>query len=90
MSHAATDALRFLQSEAGLLAESSRRLLIGLTRIYQQGVSPLLGPRCRFYPSCSEYYVEALKKYPLARAHLKTCTRLAKCGPWHPGGIDLP
>ncbi len=65
-------------------------LLMALTKIYQAIISPLLGPRCRFYPSCSEYYIESLQKHSLWRAHLHTCKRLAKCGPWHPGGVDLP
>jgi putative membrane protein insertion efficiency factor len=67
-----------------------KKILKVLVRIYQTVLSPLLGPRCRFYPSCSHYYLESLDKHTIARAHIQTIKRLAKCGPWHPGGIDLP
>ena len=65
-------------------------LLQGLVTLYQRTLSPLLGPRCRFYPSCSVYCKECLRKYPLPVALLKTGRRLLCCQPFHPGGIDLP
>lgn len=65
-------------------------MLIGLITVYQKAISPLLGPRCRFYPSCSEYAKVCLGKYPLSTATAKTVGRLLRCHPFNPGGIDLP
>lgn len=66
------------------------RLLIGLVRLYQICLAPLLGPRCRFYPSCSRYAVSCLETYPLPKATSKITLRILRCNPWHPGGVDLP
>jgi putative membrane protein insertion efficiency factor len=65
-------------------------LLVGLIRVYQVTLSPLLGPSCRFEPSCSQYAVEAVRKYGLAAGLLRTVGRIARCHPWHPGGYDPP
>ena len=65
-------------------------LLSLLITLYQRTLSPLLGPRCRFYPSCSCYAKDCLRKYPLNVAVWKTTRRLLCCQPFHPGGIDLP
>ena len=65
-----------------------RSLLIFLIRLYQWTVSPLLGPRCRFYPSCSHYAVEALARFGAVRGAWLTLRRLGRCHPWHPGGLD--
>lgn len=64
-------------------------LLIGLVRAYQYLLSPWLGRRCRFYPSCSEYAVEALQKHGGVAGSWLTLRRLARCHPYHPGGVDL-
>jgi len=64
------------------------RLFILLLRGYQLGISPLLGPRCRFYPSCSEYAVQALNRYGVLRGSWLTIKRLGRCHPLHPGGLD--
>lgn len=61
------------------------RLLI---RTYQLFVSPLLGPRCRFYPSCSQYAMEAVRRYGSLRGSIMAVRRLLRCHPWHPGGYD--
>jgi uncharacterized protein len=58
--------------------------------IYQRTLSPLLGPRCRFYPSCSAYAKECLSVYPWPKALMKSGRRLLSCHPFHPGGVDLP
>jgi putative membrane protein insertion efficiency factor len=59
-----------------------------LIRFYQLTVSPLLGPRCRFYPTCSDYGLEAIERHGIARGTWLTCQRVCRCHPWHPGGID--
>jgi len=65
-------------------------LLIGLIRVYQAALSPLLGNVCRFEPSCSRYMVESLKKYGLVRGLARGLRRLSRCHPWNPGGYDPP
>jgi putative membrane protein insertion efficiency factor len=65
-------------------------VLLGLIWVYQRTLSPLLGPVCRFQPSCSRYMAEALRKYGLVRGLGKGLARLARCHPWHPGGYDPP
>lgn len=64
------------------------RLVIGLIRAYQYLISPLLGPHCRFYPSCSQYAVEAIRRHGLLRGGYLSLHRLSRCHPWHPGGLD--
>ena len=61
------------------------RLLI---RTYQLTLSPLLGPRCRFYPSCSQYALDAVRTHGSLRGSLLALRRLARCHPWHAGGYD--
>ncbi|MEI6224369.1 MAG: membrane protein insertion efficiency factor YidD [Deltaproteobacteria bacterium] len=62
--------------------------LVGLVRVYQRLVSPLLPPACRFYPSCSAYAVTALTRHGAVRGSWLAARRLARCHPFHPGGID--
>lgn len=59
-----------------------------LLRGYQLFVSPLLGPRCRFYPSCSQYAIEAVHLHGSLRGSLMALRRLLRCHPWHAGGYD--
>jgi putative membrane protein insertion efficiency factor len=66
-----------------------RWLLIGPIRAYQLVISPLIGPRCRFYPTCSSYGIEAIQHHGPAKGGWLTLKRIAKCHPLHPGGIDL-
>jgi putative membrane protein insertion efficiency factor len=63
-------------------------LLRWLVRAYQLTISPMMGPRCRFYPSCSNYALEALQVHGAARGSLLTVKRLCRCHPWHAGGHD--
>lgn len=65
-----------------------RSLFLGLIRLYRIVARPLLGPRCRFAPSCSEYAEEALRSLPAGRALRLTVSRLLRCHPLHPGGVD--
>lgn len=63
-------------------------LLLALIRFYRYAISPFLGHRCRFFPSCSEYTIEAVEKYgALKGAHLGL-KRLSRCHPWNTGGFD--
>jgi uncharacterized protein len=64
------------------------RLALILIRIYQWTLSPLLGPSCRFYPSCSHYAAEAIGRFGLLRGTWLAARRLGRCHPWHPGGVD--
>jgi len=64
------------------------RLLVLPIRAYQLLVSPLLGPRCRFYPSCSAYAVQALTVHGPLRGSWLAARRLLRCHPWNPGGLD--
>jgi len=65
-----------------------KRFLVILIRFYQKFLSPLKGQTCRFYPTCSEYSVQALQKYGLTKGSWKAIKRILKCHPFHPGGHD--
>ncbi len=65
-----------------------QRYLVALIRLYQWLISPLLGPRCRFLPTCSEYAVEAVTRHGAWRGSLLAFRRVGRCHPWHPGGLD--
>ena len=65
-----------------------RRLIAMAIRLYQLAISPLLGPRCRFHPSCSAYAREAILRFGVARGLALALRRLSHCHPWHPGGVD--
>ncbi|SDL52313.1 hypothetical protein SAMN05421874_12340 [Nonomuraea maritima] len=64
------------------------RVFIVLIRFYRAFISPLLGPRCRFYPSCSAYGLEAIAVHGALRGIWLTVRRIGRCHPFHPGGID--
>ncbi|HTR80458.1 MAG TPA: membrane protein insertion efficiency factor YidD [Bacteroidota bacterium] len=65
------------------------RAAIGIIRLYQLLVSPLLPPNsCRFYPSCSQYSIDAFARHGFMKGMWLTVRRIAKCHPWHPGGYD--
>lgn len=63
-------------------------MLRKMVRGYRTFISPLLGPTCRFYPSCSQYAEEALEVHGLLRGGWLAARRLCRCGPWHSGGYD--
>ncbi|MBR0567684.1 membrane protein insertion efficiency factor YidD [Azoarcus sp. L1K30] len=65
-----------------------RWLLRGLIRGYQLFISPLLGPRCRFYPTCSHYALEAIDTHGALKGSWLALRRLLRCHPWSAGGVD--
>ncbi len=73
-----------------LLWQLPSLLLVSLVRLYQRLISPLLGPTCRFEPSCSEYFIQAVHKYGAVSGACRGLWRICKCHPFHPGGYDPP
>jgi len=65
-----------------------KAMIIACVLGYKTCISPLLGPRCRFTPTCSSYAIDALKKHSLLKALYLTARRVLKCHPFHPGGYD--
>lgn len=63
-------------------------LLTGLIRVYRLAVSPLLPPRCRYWPTCSEYALEALRVHGPLRGGWYALRRIARCHPWGGSGYD--
>ncbi|WP_299232712.1 membrane protein insertion efficiency factor YidD [uncultured Halomonas sp.] len=78
----------WLAKLAQWLRQATAWLLIGLVRLYQVSLSPLLGPRCRYWPSCSSYAVEAIRVHGSFRGGLMAARRIARCHPGCEGGID--
>ena len=76
---------RLLTAPLGALLAA---MLIPVVRAYRYAVSPLLGPSCRFHPSCSEYAIDALQRHGAWRGGYLAMRRLLRCHPWHPGGHD--
>ncbi len=65
-----------------------KALLIAIVKLYKYLISPVLPGSCRFVPSCSEYMIEALKKYGALKGTYLSVKRVARCHPLHPGGFD--
>lgn len=65
-----------------------QKILILFIGAYRYFISPMLGPRCRFYPTCSCYAQAAIARHGTLRGMSLTLLRLARCHPWHPGGYD--
>jgi len=63
-------------------------VLIGLIKGYRLLVSPLLGPSCRFQPTCSYYAIEAIERFGLLKGGWLAAGRILRCHPLHPGGYD--
>jgi putative membrane protein insertion efficiency factor len=66
-----------------------RRLLVALIRLYQRVLSPLLGTRCKYHPSCSRYAAEALESHGVLKGLVLAGWRLLRCNPWSYGGVDF-
>jgi putative membrane protein insertion efficiency factor len=65
-------------------------MLVTPVRSYQAILRPILPSVCRYYPTCSEYFIEAVHKYGPVRGAWKGLGRVCRCHPWHPGGYDPP
>jgi putative membrane protein insertion efficiency factor len=65
-----------------------RKLIVCILRFYKRMVSPLLPSACRYYPSCSEYMLQAVEKHGVARGGWMGLKRLLRCHPFHAGGLD--
>jgi putative membrane protein insertion efficiency factor len=66
-----------------------KRWVIFIIKLYQKWISPLKTvPSCRFYPTCSQYAIDAVSKYGIVRGIFKAILRILKCNPFHPGGYD--
>ncbi len=74
----------------GWLREGLSLFLIAGVRFYQICIGPLLPKVCRFYPSCSQYFILAVQKHGPVRGGLKGAWRIARCNPWCQGGYDPP
>lgn len=72
------------------LHELPVEILVGLVRLYQWTLSPLIGRQCRFEPTCSQYMIEAARKYGLLRGVAKGLWRICRCHPFARGGFDPP
>jgi uncharacterized protein len=66
-----------------------RWLLVVPIRAYQRLISPAFAGRCRYYPSCSEYAVQAIESYGILKGLVLAGWRLIRCNPWSHGGVDL-
>ncbi|HZN86647.1 MAG TPA: membrane protein insertion efficiency factor YidD [Burkholderiales bacterium] len=71
-----------------VLAEAPRRVLIALVRAYRFWLSPWLGSRCLYLPTCSAYALQALERHGALAGSYLTLARLARCGPWCEAGHD--
>jgi putative membrane protein insertion efficiency factor len=65
-----------------------RAFAIAPLRLYQLVVSPLLGQRCKYHPSCSQYAIDAIREFGPLRGSVLAAWRLARCNPWSHGGVD--
>ncbi len=70
------------------IARLPRLLLMGLIRVYQLTISPLIGPTCKYYPSCSHYGLEAVRRHGALRGTVLAGWRVLRCNPWSHGGVD--
>ena len=81
-------ASRWLAALASALRWLLTKVMIGCVKTYQYTISPLLGPRCRFWPSCSSYTIEAIQVHGPIKGGWMAIKRIVKCHPGNPGGMD--
>lgn len=77
--------LRKIYKYSGII---SRKILIALIKFYQRAISPAFPHTCRFYPTCSNYSIEAIEKYGIFKGGLMSIWRIVRCNPFNPGGYD--
>ena len=65
-----------------------KKILIAMVRAYQDGISPYIGAHCRYYPTCSAYFIEAVEKYGALKGSWLGIRRILRCHPGRPGGYD--
>jgi hypothetical protein len=65
-----------------------RLILVKIIKLYQKFISPMFPPSCRFYPTCSEYAVQAISKYGAVKGGIKAVWRILRCNPFNKGGFD--
>jgi uncharacterized protein len=73
-----------------VLVQLPAQILILAVRGYQVVLSPMLGRHCRFTPTCSQYFILAVRKYGAVRGATRGLLRICRCNPFHPGGYDPP
>lgn len=88
MSRSGTDPVRAVPAIARGVWNLPRFLLMGLLMAYRKTISPLYGPVCRFFPSCSAYALEAVTVHGAVRGTWLAARRLVRCHPWNDGGVD--
>lgn len=77
-----------LRTATRAVASVPKWAMVGVIKIYQWTISPLLGPRCKYYPSCSNYGLEAVRRHGAVRGFALGVWRVLRCNPWSHGGID--
>jgi putative membrane protein insertion efficiency factor len=77
------------ERSGGRLASALRSVVTSPVRLYQRAISPGLPARCKYYPSCSEYAVQAVRSYGVVRGIVLAAWRLLRCNPWSHGGVDF-
>ena len=82
--------MTFLGKLFRLARKGISELLIGCVRLYQIFLSPIFGQSCRFTPTCSNYYIQAVRKHGPIKGSLKGAWRICRCNPWGGSGEDLP
>ena len=65
-----------------------KKILIAPLRFYQKFISPMFAPRCKYYPSCSQYAIDAISAFGFVQGITKTAWRVMRCNPWSHGGVD--
>jgi len=70
------------------MSKGARAIVLLPLRLYQRLISPALGSRCKYYPSCSEYAAQAVERFGILRGLVLAAWRLLRCNPWSHGGFD--
>jgi putative membrane protein insertion efficiency factor len=65
-----------------------KKIAVSVLRFYKKHISPALPNSCRFYPTCSEYAIEAINKYGILKGSIKSIYRILRCNPFNKGGCD--